>query len=317
MSKLFMDSQYYTYWLNYSPVKNKTYYKTHFKKFEEYLILRGYNGETLNFDFFFCSASGEYEAIDKQFIDEYIAHLEYDQKASKITLYNNIVYLKQFFTFLYDSRLIKNNPFHGYLNKYYERKIIDRALSLEECRLFLKSAKEADPFLNMHYVLGLTMMTTGLRCSEVVQLTYPQINFERNVIHVNQGQKTTSQVVYMPLILSHYLKQYLEHPAYQEWVSKGNIEVFFLNERPFNKAVLNRLIKRVAKDAGLSRTISPQCFRHTTAYLMQLNGVNLRAIQRQLRHKSIATTLRYLPPASILHRTINDYAKTINPLPGD
>lgn len=300
MQRLLLDSTYYTNWRQYSDLKEsaKVVYSYQLERFETYLIKCGYQGQ-LDFDNFYnYKESSDYGPIDKCFIQKYIQYLEEEQQSSKGVLFNTIVYLKQFFSFLYQFDMIRVNPMSHFRNKYYERKMIDRSLSLKECRAALIVAEKEDPFTKMSYILFLTMITTGLRNSEVVELTYEQVDFERNVIHINKGHKTTAEVVYMPLVLAELLKQYFNHPSFREWVTKGNKNIFFINGMCLSAFRLTVLIKKITKGAGITRNITPHCLRHTTAYLMQLNGIPLNVIKRQLRHKSIATTLRYLPPVN-------------------
>ncbi|MDH4615574.1 tyrosine-type recombinase/integrase [Brevibacillus sp. AY1] len=111
----------------------------------------------------------------------------------------------------------------------------------------------------------------------------------------------------MPDSLVVELERYLHHPVVEEWRNSGHSghsEVFFENNRPLTKAALNRIIKNLCLEAGIQKTVTAHSFRHTTAYLMQSSGIDIIAIKRQLRHKQLSTTLRYVPPV--------DAAKLLN-----
>lgn len=105
----------------------------------------------------------------------------------------------------------------------------------------------------------------------------------------------------MPDSLVVELERYLHHPVVEEWRNSGHSghsghsEVFFENNRPLTKAALNRIIKNLCLEAGIQKTVTAHSFRHTTAYLMQSSGIDIIAIKRQLRHKQLSTTLRYVP----------------------
>ncbi|CAM2835165.1 site-specific integrase [Paenibacillus sediminis] len=120
---------------------------------------------------------------------------------------------KFFFTLLHGLGMVKQNPMKNFPNPYYERRIIDRSLSLEECQKLFQVAIKADPFVRKYFTLFLLMTTTALRNREIIQLTLEQIDFERRVIIVNKGQKTISEVVYMPDSLVEELERYLNHPS--------------------------------------------------------------------------------------------------------
>ncbi len=206
--------------------------------------------------------------------------------------------------------MIKQNPMKNFPNPYYERRIIDRSLSIGECQRLFQAALKADPFVRKFYILILLMSTTALRNREIIQLTYEQIDFERKVILVNKGQKTSSEVVYMPDSLVVELERYLHHPVVEEWQNSGHSEVFFENNRPLTKAALNRIIKNLCLEAGIQKTVTAHSFRHTTAYLMQSSGIDIIAIKRQLRHKQLSTTLRYVPPVDAA-KLLNDACSTL------
>lgn len=84
-------------------------------KFEQYLSL-DFEGE-LDFDkFYYDTESETYRPIDADCIDGYIQFLKQNFQASKNTIFNNIVYLKHFFTLLHGLGMIKNNPMKNYPN---------------------------------------------------------------------------------------------------------------------------------------------------------------------------------------------------------
>lgn len=312
MNHLLRDSLYYANWKKHTHLKDSAIYtySRQFMKFEAYLSL-DFEGE-LDFDkFYYDTESETYRPIDADCIDGYIEFLKQSYQASKNTLFNNIVYLKHFFTLLHGLGMIKQNPMKNFPNPYYERRIIDRSLSLEECQRLFQAALKADPFVRKYFNLFLLMTTTAVRNREIIQLTFEQIDFDRRVIMVNKGQKTTSEVVYMPDSLVEELERYIHHPVVEEWRKSGHSEVFFENNHPLSKEVLNRIIKNFCLNAGIQKKVTAHSFRHTTAYLMQKSGIDIIAIKRQLRHKQLSTTLRYVTPVDVA-KLLNDACSTLN-----
>lgn len=298
---MLIDSHYYLSWKQYSHLKDNTIraYTNDLRKFEVFLIHYGYIGE-LDFNkFYYFKESDEYSPIDKGFIDEYINYLMLNLKATKHMLYDNIVSLKSFFGVLSNLNIIVSNPMKNYKNPYYERELIDRSMSIAESKRLLKTALMVDPFLRQTYLLVLLMLTTGLRNSEVTCLTRSQIDLERNIIYVDRGTKRTSQFVSMTPALAQEFSRYFSHPEYQCWEENYCNLVFFNNGRGLYLQGLNALLKTISLKAGIDRRVSAHTLRHTTAYLMQLSGIDVSIIQKQLRHKHISTTIRYLPTLTI------------------
>ena len=62
----------------------------------------------------------------------------------------------------------------------------------------------------------------------------------------------------------------------------------------FSARTIQRMLKRLANRARISRTVSPHVLRHTFAVTAIQKGISLSALQRLLGHDTLQTTEIYL-----------------------
>lgn len=137
------------------------------------------------------------------------------------------------------------------------------------------------------------MYSSGLRVSELLNLTRDQINANRNIIKVlGKGQK--ERVIPISDFALHYLNKYYEEVRYKNKGSKT--KYVFLNRSgiPITRQYFHRKIKEYGVLAGINTPLSPHTLRHSFATHLVQNGCELRAVQEMLGHANIATTQIYL-----------------------
>ena len=79
------------------------------------------------------------------------------------------------------------------------------------------------------------------------------------------------------------------------WVAPLIEAHFSLNERfGMTERTIQRIVKRVANRARISRPVSPHVLRHTFSVTAIQKGISLPSLQRLLGHDHLATTQIYL-----------------------
>ena len=93
-------------------------------------------------------------------------------------------------------------------------------------------------------------------------------------------------------------------------IQKGFEDTLFLNRRgrQLTRAMIFTIIKNLAVQINLNKTISPHTLRHSFATHLLENGADLRSIQLMLGHESITTTEIYVHlDRTFLTKVINTF----------
>ncbi|MGR6036083.1 MAG: site-specific tyrosine recombinase XerD [Candidatus Nitrosoglobus sp.] len=138
-----------------------------------------------------------------------------------------------------------------------------------------------------------TLYATGLRVSELVSLTLPQINTRQGVVRLS-GKGNKERLVPLGEIALSWLDRY-SREVRPELLKAQVSEILFLTRR---KAAMTRqafwyLIKRYARQAGIQKALSPHTLRHAFATHLLNHGADLRVVQMLLGHTDLSTTQIY------------------------
>ena len=137
------------------------------------------------------------------------------------------------------------------------------------------------------------MYATGLRVSELVNLTVHQVSQQQGVVRV-VGKGGKERLVPVGEEALHWLKRYIAEARPE--LLKGRISDYLFPSRKSERMTRQNfwhIIRRYALVAEISGKLSPHGLRHAFATHLLGNGGDLRAIQELLGHASLSTTQRY------------------------
>lgn len=140
-----------------------------------------------------------------------------------------------------------------------------------------------------------TLFSTGLRVSEVANLKIEQINLKRDEFTV-RGKGDKPRVVFLSDEAKKWIKQYVDKRTDTSpylFVSHDRAKKGREESGPITPRSIERMVKRYARDAGITKRITPHTLRHTFATDMLMAGADIRAVQDLLGHASINTTQIY------------------------
>ena len=198
-----------------------------------------------------------------------------------------------------------------HFDKYKEYPKPMRILTTEEVSMLIKYYNNRDPLSRLKRMVIVTLVSTGMRVSELCGLRMERIYWKnREILVYGKGggmQKSrTIPVSEQFLFGRNYpsLMNYVQHWRFKPL--PGHEKYVFINSQ--GRQLTPQWVGKVVKEAGRSLGIGwvhPHSFRHYYATNLLRHGVNIRIVQTILGHEDIATTARYTHVLNgDLHRAI-------------
>ena len=141
------------------------------------------------------------------------------------------------------------------------------------------------------------MYASGLRVSELVKLQIFRVNLDADVVLVG-GKGGKERMVPFGAEAGYRLRRYLDEARAALLGARQSDALFITASGPKPGTAMSRvmfwnLIKRYARDAGITASLSPHTLRHAFATHLLNHGADLRAVQLLLGHADITTTTIY------------------------
>jgi integrase/recombinase XerD len=200
--------------------------------------------------------------------------------------------VRQFFRFLLRENLTAHNPLE-WLDSPKLPKGLPKVLGLEEVDRLLAAPDSTTPLGQRDDAMLELLYATGLRGSELVGLTLPQLDLRRGVVRV-QGKGSKERLVPMVFRAVEKLQLYLQHIRPVLLKGQKN-QRLFLNRagKGLSRQGFWKILKGYARQADLPLHLSPHTLRHSFATHLLWQGADLRALQLMLGHADISTTQIY------------------------
>jgi len=153
-------------------------------------------------------------------------------------------------------------------------------LSKEEIESLISATKNIN-----HRLIIQIGYSAGLRVSEIINLKWQDIDFDRNLIHLKKAKGKKDRIVMLSLKVKDGLINLTSN-------KQGNI---FLTNRngKYTQRAIQKIIENAAMKAGIRKKITPHTLRHSFATHLLENGTDIRYIRDLLGHSDINTTLIY------------------------
>ncbi len=137
------------------------------------------------------------------------------------------------------------------------------------------------------------LYATGLRVSELVNLTLDQVSLRQGVVRI-VGKGNKERLVPVGEEAMGWLENYLGN-ARKALLGRRQCAYVFVTARAENmtRQAFWHIIKRYALKAGISKHLSPHTLRHAFATHLLNHGADLRVVQLLLGHSDLSTTQIY------------------------
>ncbi len=157
-------------------------------------------------------------------------------------------------------------------------------LNLEEELKFINHAYQESGRVGL---MMQTLLETGCRVSEFIELRIEDVSFAERLITIHKGKGGKRREVPIREDLAKQLKIHIKN-------QKAG-PLFKSRQKPYKytRQRIGQIVKAVARKADINKRIYPHLLRHTVATKLLNLGMGIAEVQKFLGHEDIATTQLY------------------------
>jgi len=227
----------------------------------------------------------DYDSTNNDDFYKYLTYLE-KEKYSIYSVVRKISSIKSFYNYLTEEEIYKVN-IDVERPRFYKK--LPKVLTIDEVDKLLDIPLDT-PYDYRNKAMLELMYATGLRVSELINLTPLNIDLDKQIVRC-YGKGNKERIVPMGKTACKYLKIYLDE--YRDSFLKGYLcDNLFLNNhgKKMTRQGFFKNLKIIANKQGITDEITPHMLRHSFATHLLNNGADLRSIQMMLGHENISTT---------------------------
>lgn len=242
----------------------------------------------------------EIDQLDKNVTKDNIREFmrrEFTNGLSKRTMKRSLSSLRGYYEFMCERKYFTDDPFKRISSPKFSTPL-PKVLYDEQIELLFKYNKaRKDELKSRDQAIIELMFATGMRASEVVNLTLQQINFaERTINVIGKGNK--ERIVAFTRECAKTLKQYIDDLRKVLLARRKDpvpTSIVFLNHHGNMLTIqgLRYILLAIERKTGEYLDLHPHMLRHSFATYLLERGADLRIIQELLGHESLNTTQIY------------------------
>ncbi|AIE60617.1 site-specific tyrosine recombinase XerD [Bacillus methanolicus] len=216
-----------------------------------------------------------------------------DQGKSSKTLARHVASVRAFHQFLLREKAADHDPTVHIESPQLERKL-PKVLSLEEVETLLNAPRLDNHFGLRDKAMLELLYATGIRVSELIGLNVGDVHLSMGFVRcIGKGNK--ERIIPLGRTAAKAIDSYLNNGRKKFMSKKSSEEALFLNHhgKRLTRQGFWKILKRLTKEAGIEKELTPHTLRHSFATHLLENGADLRAVQEMLGHADISTTQIY------------------------
>lgn len=230
--------------------------------------------------------------ITPDMISRYLQFLK-KYKYSSLSMSRALSSIKSFHKFLVNEQMAKSNVALLIDSPKMEKKL-PIVLTREEMAELIDKVDASTPIGYRTQTMLELDYACGLRVSELLNLKITDLHMTSKMISV-YGKGDKERIIPIHDYALRKIREYLTNVRPLILNGKKDYGYLFLNGRgePMTRQGYFKILKEAAKNAGITKEISPHTIRHSYATHLLESGVDLRIIQELLGHEDISTTQIY------------------------
>lgn len=230
-------------------------------------------------------------AVKRQTMSSFLEHLRRSNLSPASTA-RCLAAIRGFYRFLLRERILHENPVLG-LETPRRWTRLPKALTQREVNRLLDEPGGSKPEELRDAAMIELLYATGLRVSELVNLEVSKLNLGVGYL-LASGKGAKQRVVPIGDVACRKVERYLKE-ARPVFLKTRTSPHLFLTRRgkKLTRQCFWDLLRKRARQAGISRSLSPHMLRHSFATHLLERGADLRSVQAMLGHARISTTQIY------------------------
>lgn len=232
----------------------------------------------------------KWEQVARNDILKYLYELN-DHNRSQATIARSLSSIRLFHQFIVrEYKLPLDASLH--IESPKKNRKLPKVFSTDEVERLL-AFDSTDPLALRNKAMVELMYATGLRVSELISLKITDLHLLMGFVRC-QGKGGKERIVPLGDLAKSAIEDYLTD-ARPKLVKNKRLETLFVNHHgnDLSRQGFWKILKKMASDKGITKTLTPHTLRHSFATHLLENGADLRAVQEMLGHVDISTTQIY------------------------